>query len=180
MLHKWTAFSFLSDDPLAAADLTHLKTSTMLDPLTALSVASSVVQFVDFGVKLVSDGAELYEKGQLGDNDELELITRDLTRLTGDVVTSTQPGQTHGGETPSKDEYALRELATTCKDIGEQLLDLLESLKVQKSGKILEDGLASFRKALRSAKKKGQIQNIEKRLKKMRDQLNMNILALLR
>ncbi len=152
----------------------------MLDPLTALSVASSVIQFVDFGVKLVSDGAELYEKGRLGNNNELELITKDLTRLTEDIATSTQPGQTHSGKPPSKDEHALRELATSCKKIGEQLLDLLESLKVEKSGKMLEDGVASFRKALRNARKKGQIQNVEKRLKKMEDQLNINILALIR
>ncbi|KAF8850252.1 hypothetical protein BDZ45DRAFT_197585 [Acephala macrosclerotiorum] len=124
----------------------------MLDPLTALSVASSVVQFVDFGIKLVSDGVELYEKGRLGNNDELELITKDLTRLTEDIATSTQSEQTHSGKPPSKDEYALRELATSCKETGEQLLDLLESLKVQKSGKMLEDGVASFRKALQSAR----------------------------
>jgi hypothetical protein len=155
----------------------------MLDPLTALSVACSVVQFVDFGVKLVSEGSQLYEKGSLGDNDELEVITKDLTRLTEDIIASTQPGQVQDGVSgipPSKDEKALRELAVSCKEIGEQLLDLLESMKVQKSGKILEDGISSFRKALRSARKKGQIQNVEKRLKKMQDQLNINILALLR
>lgn len=152
----------------------------MLDPLAALGVASSVIQFVDFGIKLVSDGAELYEKGRLGNNDELELITKDLTRLTQDIVTSTQPGQAQNGKPPSKDEIALRELATSCNEIGEQLLNLLESLKVQKSGNMLEDGVASFRKALRSARKKGQIHNVEKRLKKMQGQLNTNILELLR
>jgi len=155
----------------------------MLDPLTSLSVASSVVQFVDFAIKLLSDGAELYEKGTLANHDELELVTKDLTRLTDDIISTTQSGQTQyrGAEQPpSKDEVALLELAASCQKIGEQLLALLESLKVQKSGNALENGLTSFRKAVRSAKKKGQIQNLEKRLKKMQDQLSISILALLR
>ena len=36
---------------------------SMLDPLTAVGLAGTVVQFVDFSTKLVSHSVELYEKG---------------------------------------------------------------------------------------------------------------------
>ncbi len=39
--------------------LQHL--SMMLDPLTAVSLASSVVQFTDFGIKLIRGSIKLYE-----------------------------------------------------------------------------------------------------------------------
>ncbi|KAF8846688.1 hypothetical protein BDZ45DRAFT_755757 [Acephala macrosclerotiorum] len=58
----------------------------MMDPLAALSIAAAVIQFVDFGLTLVSEGVEFYESGSLAKNDELELITKDLTRLTHDKL----------------------------------------------------------------------------------------------
>jgi hypothetical protein len=54
-----------------------------MDPLTALSVAGSVVQFADFGMKLFAEGRELYKstRGILTANDELELVTVDFQAL---------------------------------------------------------------------------------------------------
>lgn len=154
----------------------------MLDPLTALSLACNVVQFVDYGIKLVSEGAELYKAGSIANHDELELVINDLTRLTKDLA-ATQSGWSTSATAKralSNDETALRGLAASCKEIGEELLTLLDSLKVRKSGKVLEDGIQSFRIALRSARKKGQIQNVENRLKRIQEQLSIRILALLK
>ncbi len=55
----------------------------MLDPLTALSIASSIVQFVDYGSKLLSKSYELYESadGTTIGNAELEVIAKDLQDL---------------------------------------------------------------------------------------------------
>ncbi len=50
----------------------------MLDPFTALSLASSVIQFVDFGVKLLNESAELYHPGSLLKHEDFETITNDL------------------------------------------------------------------------------------------------------
>jgi hypothetical protein len=125
----------------------------MLDPMSALSLASSVVQFVDFGIKLVSEGVELYEKGTLANNDEIEQITRDLTQLTEELTATPQVALDHARivtKPPSRDELALQELACSCKLLGDQLLNILDGLKPQKS----HNGLESFRKALRSARKK--------------------------
>ena len=54
-----------------------------MDPLTALSLAGTVVQFVDFGCKLLSEGRQLYKStsGKLKSNEEIEIITLDLQTL---------------------------------------------------------------------------------------------------
>jgi hypothetical protein len=55
-----------------------------MDPLTALSLAGTVVQFVDFRSKLLLAGRELYKSttGSLTVNDEIELVTSDLLAIT--------------------------------------------------------------------------------------------------
>jgi hypothetical protein len=55
-----------------------------LDPLSALSVAASVVQFVDFAGKIVSKGKELYTSpsGALSENEWTETVTKRLQALT--------------------------------------------------------------------------------------------------
>jgi len=144
----------------------------MLDPLTAISLASAVVQFVDFSVKLVSAGHELYEKGSLADNDEVEQITQDLANLTEEL----------GADRPaaakqlSQDEIAIKKLARSCKELADDMLAVLTTLKAQKS----ESGLETVRKSLRNMRKKGKIQDIEKRLGKIRDELNFRLTAILR
>ena len=144
----------------------------MLDPLTAISLASSVVQFVDFSVKLVSTGHELYEKGSLANNDEVERITQDLAHLAEELGADRPPS----AKQPSPDEIALQNLAGSCKELADEMMDVLKTLKVQKT----KSGLEIVRKSLKSMRKKGKIQDIEKRLEKIRDELNLRLTAILR
>lgn len=146
----------------------------MLDPLTALSVASSVVQFVDFGIKLVTEGYELYEKGGLLQNDEIELVTKDLTRLTKNLAA--KPSFERNYSVVSGDERELQNLASSCQQLGDQLLSLLASLKPRQP----QSGLESFRKAVRSMRKRGTVTDIEKRLERFQKQLVTHLIAILR
>jgi hypothetical protein len=52
----------------------------MLDPLTALSLAGNIIQFVDFATKLFIKGREIYNpaEGLSVCDQELEMITKDL------------------------------------------------------------------------------------------------------
>ena len=54
-----------------------------MDPLPALSVAGNIIQFIDFGVRLLSKARELYKSpdGTLAVHDEITLITADLKAL---------------------------------------------------------------------------------------------------
>ncbi|KAE8441277.1 hypothetical protein EG329_005543 [Mollisiaceae sp. DMI_Dod_QoI] len=151
----------------------------MLDPLTALSLASSIVQLVDFSIELITDGVELYQRGSLATNDELEQASEDLIQLT-EVLATTPPlgsaGPGNSVKPPSKDEIALQQLAKSCKAIGSQLLDILEESKTEQS----QNGLESFRKAIRTIKNKDKIEALEKRLKRCQDQLSLRLLAILK
>ena len=51
-----------------------------MDPLSALSVAGTVIRFVDFVAKMLSRSVELYKSTNrsLKVSGELELVTRDL------------------------------------------------------------------------------------------------------
>jgi hypothetical protein len=54
----------------------------MLDPLTAIGVASSIVQLVDFSSKVVARSGEIRRAGASIEVSQLKRITSDLKDLT--------------------------------------------------------------------------------------------------
>jgi hypothetical protein len=58
-----------------------------MDPLSALSVAAAVVQFVGFGTRVLSNARHIYESssGQTSTNLELSTVANDLSRLIDDM-----------------------------------------------------------------------------------------------
>jgi hypothetical protein len=109
----------------------------MLDPLTALSLASSIVQIVDFSIELVTDGVELYNKGSLSNYNELEQATLHLTELTKALSSPVQFNITQPGIVPkplSQNEARLQGLAKSCRELGEQLLAMLDEVKRKNLG----------------------------------------------
>jgi hypothetical protein len=144
----------------------------MLDPLSSLNLASTVVQFIDFGWKLAAEGCELYRSGSLGRNDELEQITKDIAQFAENLIAANKCSDLG----LSNDEKALRQLASSCKVLADKLLSELSTLKLQKP----QNGLESFRTALRSSRKRGSVQGIEKRLEDLQRQLNVRLMNILR
>ena len=57
----------------------------MLDPLTALSVASSVVQLIDFSSKVVKQSNEIAERGSSMDISRTVELNKDLLELVHDL-----------------------------------------------------------------------------------------------
>ena len=101
----------------------------MLDPLTAIGLASAIVQFVDFGSKLIKGGSEIYKSvdGALAENSELEDITTKIHQLNGNILS---PVSMNSGQLPTLDEEALTELAESCRTIAGELLFVLRDPKV--------------------------------------------------
>ena len=58
-----------------------------MDPFTAIGLAASIVQFLEFGRKLVSGAVEIYQNvdGATSSNILLERITADLHDLCGEL-----------------------------------------------------------------------------------------------
>jgi hypothetical protein len=80
-----------------------IKPVKMLDPLTALSVAGTIVQFVDFSASLISKGQAIHRKGSTVQNNELETVTKDLLDITRTLQVSL-PQDTSLAHSLSKDE----------------------------------------------------------------------------
>jgi hypothetical protein len=150
-----------------------------MDPLTALSLAGNLVQFVDFGSRLLSEGRELYKStsGALKANDELELVTLDLRtlvlKLRRSNFSTEDTVHTDGGlKSGSSFEKMCNEAAT----IAEDLIGKLEKLKVTGKHRLWK----TIRQAIKSEWSKGEIDSLVKRLMSFKQALETHVLFSLR
>lgn len=148
----------------------------MLDPFTSLSVASAIVQFVDFGSKLVIEGYGVYKSAEgapQGEIDTQELV-KDLEILCGRLATSSPAHATQY----SPSEKQLQAVALKCQELSKGLFELLEALKVTSQG--LTRGWDSLRLGVKRAWKTDKIEKLQKQLSDVRTQVNTHVLATLR
>jgi ankyrin repeat protein len=156
----------------------------MLDPINALSLASNVVQVVDFSIKLVSKGYNIYKSadGALVENQDTEAVAIDLrmvnAKLSQSLYRARQTKTSPFGDTDDADDQALERLSESCSEVAEELILRLRKLKIQPGGKNRE--WKSVRQALKTVWSKQELNDAAARLKLYRDQLNTRILVSLR
>jgi N-terminal domain on NACHT_NTPase and P-loop NTPases len=161
---------------IVASLLGQESTVSTMDPLTCLSLASAIVQFVDFGTKLISESREIYQstRGLTKENNELENITADLSQLTSNLYPYTLAKKVD--KTPSPEELALHDIAKTCKEVADELLAVLEDLKVKGEHEKWE----SFKQAFRTVVRREKIEGLKSRLEGVQRQLQLRLIALLK
>lgn len=111
-----------------------------MDPITALSLAGNVIQFVDFGTRLLSRAGGLYKSstGSLAIRDEIELITTDLqvfiTKLRNSfsIRASTNLQTLVHGDTLASFEKICDEAAKIAEELKEKLASLRTGGKLGK------------------------------------------------
>jgi hypothetical protein len=147
----------------------------MMDPFTALGLAAGLVQFIDFGSRLISGSMERYRSvsGTSAGNVELESITEDLKSIVDNL--ETKPARPNTRQL-SKLELTLEDLATKSKTAADELLVVLDDLKVRGRCKRLD----SFIQAVRSIGKERKIQDLQKVLKTIERRLNTCLVAMIR
>ena len=145
----------------------------MIDPLSALSIASCVIQIVDFGCKLVSETQEIYHSasGATKDNVTSGEIAKDINLLYKDLTGKDSEFQRLG-----PDEKALGKLVDSCAREAEALIRLLTELEVPQDAKQWK----SFQIAIKTARKRGKVHDIESRLLKIQKQINSRLLAMMK
>jgi hypothetical protein len=101
-----------------------------MDPLSALGLAGNIVQFIDFGSKLVCKGRQIYKSsdGALEQHVDLEATTNDLVLLSAQIEPSKYRNQESDHQL--KEEAVLLKLTTACNDVALTLLTTLNSIKV--------------------------------------------------
>ena len=103
----------------------------MLDPLTALSLASAVAQLTDFGNKTLKGSIKLYysANGVDAERSDLEFKIQRLREIADKVKIPLQPDSSR--EAISSDEEELEHLAESCGRIASDLLSVLDAFKVK-------------------------------------------------
>jgi len=146
----------------------------VLDPFTALGLASNIVQFIDFASDLFLKSKELAKStsGATKENEELEKATERLQHLCADLKWSCRTGPKTARR--SDDEAVLSELASKCTATADDLLFALEGLRAQGGTKKLQ----SFRKALQTVWKKDKIREMEMKLATHRRELTLQLTAM--
>jgi len=147
----------------------------VLEVFTALGLASSIVQFVDFGCNLFSKASELHQsaEGVSTENADLEIIARSLERLSDGLIKSTRAAAFGAGQSADEDE--LRRLAEKCRSVAGELLSVLGALGIQGSNTRWK----SFRQALLSMWKKPKVEKMTETLLQFRRQMNACLIKIL-
>jgi hypothetical protein len=139
-----------------------------MEALAAIGLAGNIVQFVDFSGRLISESIELYHSydGALAENVDIETATKHLVvlikRLKDDAIIA--------------GDGALQNLSHLCRNAAIDLLVALDKVKVKNR----QQRWSSIRKALRSVWSKEEIRELEQRLVKFKEELNLHVVVQLR
>jgi hypothetical protein len=109
-----------------------------MDPLTAISLAGTVVQFVDFGCKLLKRSSKLYENAEIYSYSSAELsaehvqtlaerAVKDLDQYKGKLWLGMQRA---APSEVAEDETRLRALCSECSEVADTLVSHLSRLTV--------------------------------------------------
>ena len=139
-----------------------------METLAIIGLVGNIVQFVDFSCKLISKSTELYQssEGALAETIDTEAATNHLVLLNKRLKNT-------AGTTS---DATLESLCKSCGNAADKLLAALDKVKVK--GK--QDKWKSVRKALRSVWSKEEIEELERRLAKFREELNLHVVVDLR
>lgn len=145
-----------------------------MEPLSALGVAGNVIQFIDFSSKLIRGATEVYGSvSGLPDNlRDIAAITKSLDSFITKLPSGSPP------PAASANEKAFAQLAESCRQTCIQLQQLVQEIKG--SGNQSGSRVKSFGVALRGLIRKGELEELEKRLDRYRSQIVSHFLWILR
>lgn len=128
----------------------------MIEPFTALGAASSIVQFLDFGSRILVEGYTFYKSqdGATKDNLNVEELVWEKMILMERMSKAT-PARGHAA---TKDDLAVQKLATRCYWLARELLDLLHELRMDPNTRFKK--WESLRKAAQQSRSAGRIRKL--------------------
>ncbi|KAF2121231.1 hypothetical protein BDV96DRAFT_537854 [Lophiotrema nucula] len=144
-----------------------------MECLTALGLAANIIQFVEFGTRLLSEANEVYYSatGMTKENVETQEVADDLRKLADClVIVQSDPSQGHALVASSE----INRIAMLAKEVAAELIQLLDKVAIQEGS---NKRWRSFRQALLNLRFKDKIDVLQKRLNTLRDQLSAHTLA---
>ncbi|KAF2680755.1 hypothetical protein K458DRAFT_87340 [Lentithecium fluviatile CBS 122367] len=137
-----------------------------MDPVTAVGLAASIIQFIDIGTKIFSTAKEMRETatGMTSENRRTADIIGEIRNLSAKLENLEKVPQT-------EDEKALCRLASECRELSQQILKLLEKT-TPTDPKLKWHALVSACKSLMSQKEKAEL---AQKLGQCRDHLALRL-----
>ncbi|KAI7772922.1 hypothetical protein LA080_013135 [Diaporthe eres] len=143
-----------------------------MDPLSAISLASAVILFIDFGCQITSEAHEIYRSshGLTEDFEEIQDACERSKELT-EAIKSTVNATDHEG---------LQTLADSCLETAGEITTVLNRLKASSSGGDHARKFKSIRKAFVQYRGKDKVEELNKKLQSHRRDLSDHIIFLTR
>jgi hypothetical protein len=144
----------------------------VLEALAAVGLTANILQLLDFSHDLLTGAAEIRNSasGSTAENDAFQLIAVDLSRLTQTFIIQA----TSTASSPSADDVALSNIATATKEASDQLLEATQDLRnLDKPPRKWR----SFSQALKAIWEKEKINNLARKLERLRDQLSLHAIS---
>ncbi|KAI9650845.1 hypothetical protein NHQ30_000880 [Ciborinia camelliae] len=151
----------------------------MMNPLDALSLAGTIIQFVDFSSKVLAGTSELYKSGakSLTVHEQLSLVADDLSKLSKRLSNSYW-GLSERGilSIPADDSFI--NICRAAAEVSTELNTKLDNLNVTTIGKHRK--WQSLKQALKSVWSEKELTALMNRLALLRDSIQMHIVVDLR
>jgi hypothetical protein len=148
----------------------------VLDPFSALSLASNIIQFVDFSARLVTSVQKIYlsDSGFTDEPIELIALAHDLKGKAEFLINDVSLSQMD-----PVDQQSSRILTSTCNTLADKLISVLDDLKVEGPASSHRKWI-SFRNSVRAAARRKKIADLVSRMTLLRNALNGHLLVMLR
>ncbi|KAL9108602.1 MAG: hypothetical protein Q9227_006688 [Pyrenula ochraceoflavens] len=145
----------------------------VLDALAALSLATAAVQFLEFGIKIISKSKEIYESadGLSADQVEQAAVSTRLLDLTKELLQAQHASAK--AKKLSKAEESLRSIVGECATLADDFQGTLESVKITGRHRRWK----SFRQALKSVWTKDGLEKRVRRLDRLRQEVILQLLV---
>jgi hypothetical protein len=152
-----------------------------MEPLTALSLAGTIVQFVDFGTKLFSESREIYQSssGRLKVEDDLELVATDLTAVIRKIRRSIPSHLPEiSGDIDQETQNHEKRFETICDDAAKIAEKILASIPVDqmKQKGTRNRKWKTFRQVMVRIWSRTEIDDLKKRLITLREAMDTRVL----
>jgi hypothetical protein len=153
-----------------------------MDPFSALAIVCATLQFIDFGVEIITTAHEVYKSksGMSARHIELQEKSERLTTITSTISI---PTWTNNDEV----EAGMKKIMTECNEVETQLRALLEDLKLVNSTssdkKLIRQAVKVFRSVVKSSKalaKTSKITELTQRMDGLRTEVHSHILYMLK
>jgi hypothetical protein len=154
------------NNDFASPSSSPVSSGLIMEPLSALIVATSVAQFVGFASRVISGSVELFRSASStsAECSEIEALTTqsmDMLRTLYASSRSTSP------QLRSKYESKLKKLCGQCEDPAKRLLDILKSLKIKGKHRTTESSFLT----LKPMEKEKEIQRLREQLHSVQTEL---------